>query len=39
MEYRVGDIVFNDWTIIREIGKGSTGIVYEIQKEGMGTEV
>ena len=24
---------------IREIGKGSTGIVYEIQKEGMGTEV
>ena len=33
MEYQVGTTVFNDWVIIREIGKGATGTVFEIKKK------
>ena len=32
MEYRIGDSVFNDWVITREIGEGATGKVFEIKK-------
>ena len=34
--YRAGSVVFNNWSIIREIGKGSFGTVYEIQREDFG---
>ena len=33
MGYQVGECVFNDWKIVREIGRGASGIVYEIQKQ------
>lgn len=39
MEYRIGTVVFNDWVIIREIGKGATGSVFEIQKTGTDAEI
>lgn len=32
MEYRIGNSVFNDWVITREIGEGATGKVFEIKK-------
>lgn len=32
MEYKVGTLVFNDWKIIREIGSGASGRVWEIEK-------
>lgn len=33
MEYKVGETIFNDWTIIREIGSGISGQVWEISKK------
>ena len=39
MEYRAGDIVFNDWVITKEIGRGATGRVFEIQKRSANTEI
>ena len=39
MEYRIGTVVFNDWVIVREIGKGATGSVFEIQKTGTNVEI
>ena len=39
MEYRIGTVVFNDWVIVREIGKGATGCVFEIQKTGTDAEI
>ena len=36
MEYRVGTKVFNDWEIVRVIGEGASGKVYEIQKNDFG---
>ena len=36
MEYTVGVNVFGDWTIIRKLGEGASGRVYEIQKEIRG---
>ena len=33
MEYRVGEMVFNDWEIVREIGSGASGQVWEIVKK------
>ena len=35
MEYRVGEMVFNDWEIVREIGSGASGQVWEIVKRIM----
>ena len=32
MNYTIGDSVFNDWIITRELGEGATGKVFEIQK-------
>ncbi len=32
MNYTIGDSVFNDWIITRELGEGATGRVYEIEK-------
>ena len=32
MNYAIGDFVFNDWQITREIGEGATGKVFEIEK-------
>ncbi len=32
MNYTIGDFVFNDWQITREIGEGATGKVFEIEK-------
>ena len=39
MEYTIGTAVFNDWVIVREIGQGATGHVYEIKKNGCGEEI
>lgn len=39
MKYGIGTVVFNDWVIIREIGKGATGSVFEIQKTGTNVEI
>ena len=34
--YRIGNIVFGNWKITSQIGKGSFGTVYEIQREDFG---
>lgn len=34
--FHIGSVVFNSWTITRQIGKGSFGTVYEIQREDFG---
>ena len=36
MNYQIGDTVFNDWEIVRYIGRGASGVVYEIQKKEQG---
>ena len=36
MNYQIGDTVFNDWEIVRYIGRGASGVVYEIQKREQG---
>ena len=36
MEYAIGTKVLNDWEIIRPIGQGAFGKVYEIQKNEYG---
>ena len=33
MKYEIGSMVFNDWQIVREIGSGASGVVWEIVKE------
>ncbi|MCD7819596.1 MAG: serine/threonine protein kinase [Lachnospiraceae bacterium] len=35
MEYQIGTSVFDDWEIVRRIGSGASGVVYEIQKKGQ----
>lgn len=35
MEYKVGETVFDDWTIIRKIGSGISGQVWEISKKNQ----
>ena len=35
-EYSIGAIAFNNWTITKQIGRGSFGTVYEIQREDFG---
>lgn len=32
MEYRTGNFVFDEWEIVRKIGTGASGVVYEIRK-------
>ncbi len=39
MEYTIGSIVFDDWEIIQEIGEGSSGKVFEIQKNLCGEKI
>ena len=39
MEYTTGTRVFHDWIIVRKIGQGTIGNVYEIKKEGYGEEI
>lgn len=34
--YRIGSTVFVNWTIVRKIGEGSFGAVYELQREDFG---
>ena len=34
--YEIGSIVFDKWKICRELGQGSYGTVYEIQREDFG---
>ena len=36
MRYQAGDIVLKDWKIVRWIGGGASGAVYEVQKDGLG---
>lgn len=36
MNYTIGTVVFGDWHIVREIGEGSFGKVFEIQKTEYG---
>ena len=36
MEYTIGSTVLNDWKIVRSIGAGAFGKVYEIQKNKYG---
>ena len=33
MKYALGELVFNDWEIVREIGSGASGTVWEIAKK------
>ena len=35
-QYRPGDVVLNNWTLIRLVGEGSHGRVFEAQREGYG---
>ena len=35
MGYRIGDTIFNDWEIVRKIGEGASGIVFEVKKRGQ----
>lgn len=35
MRYQAGDIVFKDWKIVKWIGGGASGAVYEVQKDGL----
>lgn len=35
MEYKIGEKVFDEWTIIREIGSGISGQVWEISKKNQ----
>lgn len=39
MEYTIGSQVFDGWTIVREIGEGSYGKVFEVCKEKGGIAV
>ena len=34
--YTKGDKVLNGWTVVRRIGRGATGTVYEVEKAGYG---
>lgn len=36
MEYNIGTKVFGDWEIIKELGEGSYGKVYELKKTNFG---
>lgn len=36
MRYQAGDIVLKDWKIVKWIGGGASGAVYEVQKDGSG---
>lgn len=36
MDIQVGKYVFTDWKIVRKIGTGAAGVVYEICKENQG---
>ena len=33
MEYRIGSMVLDGWKIVRRIGSGASGAVYEVQKQ------
>lgn len=35
MAYQIGETVFNDWKIVRRIGSGASGTVYEIRKQAQ----
>ena len=35
-QYRIGSVVFGNWTIKRKIGEGSFGKVFEIQRQDFG---
>ena len=35
-QYREGSLVFGSWMITRQIGRGSFGTVYEIQRLDFG---
>ena len=36
MEYTAGVAVFGDWTIVRLLGEGSFGAVYEVERSDYG---
>ena len=38
MQYTIGTTVLQDWTIVRELGEGSFGTVYEVQKSNYGVK-
>jgi len=38
MEYTIGTKVFGDWEIVREIGEGSYGKVFELHKSNFGVK-
>ena len=38
MEYTIGTKVFGDWEIVREIGEGSYGKVFELHKSNFGVQ-
>ena len=35
--YQPGDIVLNNWTLVRQLGQGSYGTVFEARREDFGT--
>ena len=37
MIYDAGSVVFSDWEIVRKIGSGASGTVFEVQKEVTGS--
>lgn len=36
LSYQIGNVIFGNWKITSQIGKGSFGTVYEIQREDFG---
>ena len=36
-EYRTGDVVLGSWTLVKLLGEGAYGKVYEAHREGLGT--
>ena len=36
-EYRIGDVVLGNWTLVKLLGEGAYGKVYEAHREDFGT--
>lgn len=36
-QFKYGDVVFGKWTVVKQIGEGSFGTVYEINRVDCGT--
>ena len=36
-KYKIGDVVLDNWTLVRLLGEGAFGKVYEAHREDFGT--